>query len=311
MAHPKLSAAVNRSLLAASAAALIAGPLAGASLAQTDGVLDPLTDLTCEEAKKTENKELIAEFCPAEEEPSESPLSKSVDEVTSTTEKTVKQVKETVKRVEETVAPKQEEEGEQNESGRNGGGGGGGGGTPDPTEILKEDPTTGGDGPTGGPTGGTEVENSGSNFTKVDENGGGGSKDARGADRKRTGTSTPAYSYNENGPFLPGMQSQSSLTLQPFAAPLVSVPPVYELPQIAQELFGTTTAASPEAPVAADAAATAATTSTAASPYSAAGYAATTADPTGWLAATATGLIMLVGAGHALNGGRKPGRAKA
>ena len=295
MAHPKLSAAVSRSLVAASAAALIAGPMAGAGFAQVEGTIDTLKDLTCEEAKKTEDEKLIAEFCP-EAEPSESPLSKSVDEVTQTTDDTVKQA-------EETVAPK--EDGDGGEGGESGGGGPLPGGTPDPTN------TDGGGGKVGG---GSNVEGSGNNFSPVDE---GGSRNTGGTQERNlppgagTRNAPEGFGYGPGGAF-PGMQSQSSLTLQPFQGPLVSVPPVYELPQIAQDLFGTTTATPADAPQVAGAAGTAGSTATAASPYSAAGgFTATTADPTGWLAATATGLIMLVGAAHALNGGRTPRREKA
>lgn len=302
MAHPKLTAAVNRSLLAASAAALIAGPMAGAGFAQVEGTVDTLKDLTCEEAKKTQDEKLIAEFCPEEEE-SESPLSKSVDEVTKTTDKTVKQV-------EETIAPKKDDGGKG--GGESGGGGGGG-----PVSQLPGGSPTGDGGNDGGGGknvgGGTNVEGSGNNFNPVDEGRARNNANAQQRNQPNAGIRNAPEGFGLNAPFLPGMQSQSSLTLQPFAGPLVSVPPVYELPQIAQELFGTTTAtpAAEDPMVAAGAPGAQASTATAASPYSAAGFSATTADPTGWLAATATGLIMLVGAAHALNGGRTPKREKA
>lgn len=279
MAHPKLASVVQRSVLTASTVALMVGPLAAAGAAQTltDGI--ETLKLTCEEALKTEDAAVIEEFCTAEElEALGSPLLKSVDEVTKTVDGTAKEAG-------ETVAPKQEEEGET-------------GGQTDPGEVLA--------GGKDRPKGETEVENTGGNFSAVDE---GGGASATTNERSTRGTKVEAkgYGFNGDGPFRPGMQSNSSLTLQPFAAPLVSVPPVYELPQVAQQLFGTTadaTAADPQV-------AGANSTATSASPYSPTGYSATTADPTGWLAATATGLIMLVGAGHALNGGRKPSRSKA
>lgn len=62
VAHAKLGTVLNRSLLTATAAVFIAGPLAGAAAAQLDTVTDPITDLTCEEAKKTKDKLLIEEF---------------------------------------------------------------------------------------------------------------------------------------------------------------------------------------------------------------------------------------------------------
>ena len=277
MAHPKLATAVQRSLLTATTAALMVGPLAGAGLAQ-DAVIDPLLNLTCEEAKATENDELrelyVEEFCTdAEAEATESPLDKSVDEVTGTVDKALGDAG--------AVAP-------DDETGGDGEGGGSGGGgvlpapdTDNPTNKKKVS-TTGGDG----------------GFTGVSE---GGTTDGR--NQAPAGVrGAGAVGYNTNGPILPGMRSNSSLTLQPFAAPLVSVPPVYDLPQIASSLFGGD-AATAEDPLVAGAA-------TATSASAANGFTAT-ADPTGWLAATATGRIMLVGAGHAINGGRTPKRRKA
>jgi hypothetical protein len=287
VAHPKLATVVGRSLMTATAAALMVGPLAAAGAAQTlDGVTDAV-EMTCKEAFATDDatlrETLTDKFCTqAELDALTSPLDKSVDEVTET-------VDETVTKVAPTSAPVPPE----GETGGETGGGGGGSGTP-----LPGDGSGGGD-PTGS---GTDVENTGGGFQSVDE---GNQSRTRNRNRASAGTTTTpeshGYGYNADGPFRPGMQSHSALTLQPFAAPLVSVPPIYELPQIASQLFGSDAAVGAEAPV----------TATQASPYSPAGYSATSADPTGWLAATATGLIMLVGAGHAINGGRTPKHHRA
>ena len=75
-----------------------------------------------------------------------------------------------------------------------------------------------------------------------------------GGSPRSAANSGPAVGYNADGPILPGMRSNSSLTLQPFAAPLVSVPPVYDLPQIASSLFGADSAATAEGPLVAGAA---------------------------------------------------------
>ena len=291
VAHPKLASVINRSLLTATTAALIAGPLAAAGVAQTTDDLTGTLKLTCEEALKTEETKLIDEFCTAEElEALGSPLSKSVDEVTKTTESTTKTVT-------ETVAPKSDDGGDKD-----------GESSPAPKvlEPTDEKTNTGTEvGPAAGekPRGFDPGESSAAASS-------GKSKAARkaAANRAAAAKQAPEFNYNADGPILPGMQSHSSLTLQPFAAPLVSVPPVYELPQVAQQLFGSTSDATAADPQVAGASGS---TATAASPYSPTGFSATSADPTGWLAATATGLIMLVGAGHALNGGRKPGRSKA
>lgn len=291
MAHPKLATVVGRSVLTATAAALMVGPLAAAGAAQTvDGVTDTLK-LTCEEALKTEDEALIKEFCTQEElDALASPLDKSVDEVTKTVDKTAAEVAPTP--VPDDGAPEQD---------------------PD-TGVVPDD---GSGSPAPGGDGDTRVGPAGSDPIPVDENGAnqgsrnnnGNTNNSRDRAAARAESRTPeshGYGYNADGPFRPGMQSNSSLTLQPFAAPLVSVPPIYELPQIAQQLFGSDTAAGAEDPMVAGTA-----SATQASPYSPTGYSATSADPTGWLAATATGLIMLVGAGHAINGGRTPKRRSA
>lgn len=284
MAHPKLATVVGRSVVTAATAALMVGPLAAAGAAAE--LLDPAKDLTCEEAKATEVEDLIKEFCDEPEAgATESPLDKSVDEVTETVDETVGGV------------PEDAPEADNGGGGGDDGGGSGDGGTTEPVDDV---------------VGGKEVEKTddGEGFTGVDEGSAGGSDDnrnrSREASRERAGAGagqSAGYGYNADGPFRPGMRSNSSLTLQPFAAPLVSVPPVYELPQIASQLFGSDAAATAEDPLVAGAEASTATT---ASGYSPTGYTATSADPTGWLAATATGLIMLVGAAHAINGGRTP-----
>ena len=284
MAHHKLTTVVGRSFLTATAAAMIVGPLAAAGAAQTlEGVTDTLK-LTCEEAFEaeagTDETKLVEEFCTdAELAELTSPLDKSVDDVTTTVDKTVG---DTTAGAPSPTAP--------------------GGEEPAPSGPVDPEAVPGGGGgepaPNPGPK--TDVGSTGNDFTGVDE----GTPTGMEKGRVRPGatTSTPVesagYGFNADGPFRPGMRSNSSLTLQPFAAPLVSVPPIYELPQIAQQLFGGDSAA--EVPAA-----------TAAAPYSATGYTATSADPTGWLAATATGLIMLVGAGHAINGGRTPKQHRA
>ena len=281
MALHSLSSVVNRSLLAAATAALITGPLAAAGAAQT---VEDLTDstgktleLTCKEALATEDEQLIEEFCEPEE--IASPLAKSVDEVTTTVEKTAGDADGG------TVAPDD---------------GDGEGSTPktpkETDEVLN----------TGGKAGGekTKVKNTGGDFTPVSESTSGTASDGT----RKQGSGAPTTDvrqspgFDANGPYLPGMRSYSELTLQPFAAPLVSVPPVYELPQIASQLFSgsaaTTGAADPQA-------------AASASSFQAGSTTATPADASGWLAATATGLIMLVGAAHALNGGRTPSRKRA
>lgn len=267
MAHPKLGSVAQRSLLAATTAALIAGPLAVVGSAQTiEGLTDSageLVDLTCKEAKATEDEELIEEFC---------------DEPTDATdpEKTVKRAGDAVtKKVESTTSG-------------GGGGGDGDGGSPAPTVENPAQPRE--QQPTGG-----------SNMRPVSE--GSGASDGRRPGAGPNGDASGA-SYDANGPVRPGMRSYSELTLQPFAQPLVSAPPIYELPRIAEQMFGSTTTTGAEDPLAAGA-----TTATQASSYD--GFAATAADPAGWLAATATGLIMLVGAAHALTGGRMPRRQRS
>ncbi|MPZ74495.1 MAG: hypothetical protein GEU74_14940 [Nitriliruptorales bacterium] len=273
MAHPKLGSVAQRSLLAATSAALMAGPLAVPGAAQTlDTVTDSTTqvvDLTCKEAKQTEDKALIEEFCDSESETAErveQTARNSGDNVTATVQSVTKK------------AP-------------TGGGDGDSDGSPTPDAPVSES-----DQREQQPAGG------GANYTAVSEASDGSGSRPRSRSRIARQRATAGPRFNAHGPILPGMRSNSLLTLQPFAAPLVSVPPIYELPQIAQQMFGSTAATGPEEPLAAGAEATQA------SPYTAAGHTATPADPAGWLAATATGLIMLVGAGHALNGGRMPRR---
>ena len=265
MAHPKLASVTRRSLLIAATAALVTGPLAVAGTAQNlETITNSATqilDLTCEQAKDTEDQELIDEFCPEEEGGS-----------ASSPEETVKSGGDTVTTtVEDTTA------------GDGGGDDGGGstGGVPNPVRPSRDQESTGG-----------------SNFTPVDDS----SRTKRRSESRASSSNVQSQAgsaFNANGPIRPGMSSYSELTLQPFAQPLVSVPPVYELPQIAEQMFGSTTATGVPDPAAA----------TSATSFS--GGAAGATDPAGWLAATATGLIMLVGAGHALTGGRMPKRQRS
>ena len=302
MAHPKLAAAVNRSVLTASTVALLAGPLAVAGSAQTlDGVTDSageiVEDLTCEQAKETEDELLIEKFCPEEEDGKDGGGRKGdkggkedsrdpVDEVAN-------QVEQTAKDTVDDIAPSDDEGDEE----------GGGEEEPAPTEVL---PTGGGDGDGGKKPGSRDVGKAGSEDPQPIH-----------YDSSATGTSgstsgsgaADGAGYSTTGGLGSGLASQSALTLQPFAAPLVSVPPVYEFPQIAEQLFSDDAAATAGNPVAADGTVTPSTD--AVNAYNSNGFAATSADPTGWLAATATGLIMLLGAAHALNGGRTPRRAQA
>ena len=297
MAHPKLATVFNRSLLAASTAALIAGPLAAAGSAQSlETVTDTtskVVDLTCDEAKKTEDLELIAEFC--EENELSGPLAKATEEARAELEKEAAKATATVENTTGVKAPTDPT-------------GGGGGGDDD----GGDDGSGGGDtapdsSPTGSvlppaPSGSDEVKSSPkapARSRQVRNQG----EHPRGISAGGPGGSTSSY----DGPVYSGMQTNSSLTLQPFAAPLVSVPPVYELPQVAQDLFGIgDEAVTSEDPMVAMAGETTAT-----SAYASNGFTATPADAGGWLAATATGLIMLLGAAHALNGARTPKRKRA
>lgn len=291
MAHPKLATMFNRSLLAASTAALIAGPLAVAGSAQSlDPVIDEVTkatDLTCEEALKTEDLELIAEFCEEDELPA--PLAKATEEARQKLEKESQQTSETVEKTTGVKAPAPP----PSDDGDSDNGGSGGGSNPDssPTGSVLPPSSGSGEKPAAKtPSKSRQVRNQGQQPRGISYGGHG--------DRSST-----TYS---GGPGYTGMRSNSSLTLQPFAAPLVSVPPVYELPQVAQDLFGIgdEPATATDDPMVAMADGTTATSAYATGPGS-------PADPSGWLAATATGLIMLLGAGHALNGARTPKRHRA
>ena len=290
MAHPKLSTVINRSLLAASTAALIAGPLAAVGTAQSletvTGTADGAIDLTCDEAKETKDLELIAEFC--EEAELSGPLAKATEEARQTLEQEAKNATTTVEKTTGVKAP----------TDPTGGGGGGdddgdsgGDSSPDSapaTSVL--------------PAGGSNEKPKAQTSRQV-RNQGEQPRGISGGVQGESAKTTMADGYG--GSAYSGMQTNSSLTLQPFAAPLVSVPPVYELPQVAQELFGLGSAATDGTAVAmADG------TTTATSAYSG-GFTATPADASGWLAATATGLIMLLGAAHALNGARTPKRKRA
>ena len=281
MAHPMLASVARQSLLAATTAALMAGPLAVAGIAQSltpviDGTSTEVIELTCKEAKATEDKDLIAEFCPKKDgNKAGAPASdaeKAIADGTATVTKTV-----------ESVVRSAPDSGTDTPDGDGDGDGGGGSGPLDP---IDDD---------------TEVGGADGEYTPVpepkDSSSPSGTTDGREALARDRGA--PAGSnYDVNGPYRPGMHSYSELTLQPFAAPLVTGP-MYELPRIAEQLFGTTTSTGAEAPLAADATAASAS-STAATP-----------DAAGWLAATATGLLMLVGAGHAIAGGRTPRRRRA
>ena len=281
MAHPMLASVARQSLLAATTAALMAGPLAVAGISQSlapviDGTSTEVIELTCKEAQATEDEDLIAEFCTKDGEDKVSdPVTdaeKAVAEGSGTVTKTVEDVVRSAPTGTETPT--------------GGGGGGGGGGGKDPLEPLDND---------------TEVGGAGGNYTPVPENntstnsGGFDGQEALARDR-----GAPAGSnYDVNGPYRPGMRSYSELTLQPFAPPVVTAPLFDLAPQIAEQLFGTaTTTGESQGPLASATAASA--TSTAATP-----------DAAGWLAATATGLLMLVGAGHAIAGGRTPRRRRA
>jgi hypothetical protein len=277
-------------LLAATTAALMAGPLAVAGIAQSlapvvDGTTVEVIELTCKEAKATEDKDLIDEFCTIEQggQKDASPATdaeKAVADGTATVTKTVESV---VRSAPDSGTDTPDGGGGDGDGGGDGGGGGGGGGALDPV------------------TGGTDVNGAGDgNYTPVDENqpSSGGTTDGREALAREN--QAPTGSYDVNGPYRPGMHSYSELTLQPFAPPIISGPMNDLFPRVAEQLFGTTTTTGADAPVAAGATQASATSAT-----------ATTPDAAGWLAATATGLLMLVGAGHAIAGGRTPGRKRA
>jgi hypothetical protein len=290
VAHPKLATVFNRSLLAASTAALIAGPLAAAGSAQSldavTGTTSNVVDLTCDEAKETKDLELIAEFCDADELPA--PLAKATEDAEKKVEQESDKVTATVESTTGVKAPSSPTDGD---GGSGDGGSGDGGSNPDssPTGVL---PTSG--------SSDSDRKSGGKNSRQVRGQGEqprGISGGTRGEAAKTGGYGSSSYS---------GMRSNSALTLQPFAAPLVSVPPVYELPQVAQQLFGLDEAATTGDPMVAMAGDTTAT-----SAYSSTGFTGTPADASGWLAATATGLIMLLGAAHALNGARTPKRKRA
>jgi hypothetical protein len=292
VAHPKLATVINRSLLAASTAALVAGPLAAAGLAQSLDVTEGVTsavELTCDEALETEDIALIAEFCEPDEVPA--PLAEATEEARAALDAAEEETTATAEKVTATVSDEAPTD--------DGGSGGGGDSDPDssPTgSLLPSSPTS----PTG-PTAPTADDPTGSSpdrSRKVRNSG----ENIRGFDGASHGESAKTNASYGAGPGYGGMRSNSSLTLQPFEAPVFSVPPVYELPQVAQQLFGLdSTATDPAAAGAMDATAMSATSSSSATP----------ADPTGWLAATATGLIMLMGAAHALNGARTPQRRRA
>ena len=282
MAHPMLASVARQSLLAATTAALMAGPLAVAGIAQSlapviDGTSTEVIELTCKEAKATEDKDLIAEFCTKKDgDKASSPVTdaeKAVAEGTGTVTKTVEDV---VRSAPDTGTDTPD-----------GDGGGDGGGSSGPLDPVDDD---------------TEVGGAGGNYIPVpepkDPSSPPGTTDGREALARDRGAPAGS-SYDANGPYRPGLHSYSQLTLQPFAPPVVTAPMYDLLPQIAEQLFGTTTATGAQAPLAADATAASAS-STAATP-----------DAAGWLAATATGLLMLVGAGHAIAGGRTPRRRRA
>ena len=125
MAHPLLASVARQSLLAATTAALMAGPLAVAGISQSlapviDGTSTEVLDLTCEEAQATEDEDLIAEFCTKDgEDKASSPVTdaeKAVQENTGTVTKTV-----------EDVVRSAPDAGTDDPDGGGGGGGGGGG----------------------------------------------------------------------------------------------------------------------------------------------------------------------------------------
>jgi hypothetical protein len=281
VAHPKLSTVFNRSLLAASTAALIAGPLAAAGSAQSletvTGTTSNVVDLTCDEAKETKDLDLIAEFC--DEDELSAPLEKATEEARETLKKESEKVTATVESTTGVKAPTDDDGGSDD----------GGGSNPDssPTGVL----------PTSGSS--DSDKKSGKNSRQVRNQG----EQPRGISGGARGEGAKTGNYGNSS--YAGMRSNSALTLQPFAAPLVSVPPVYELPQVAQQLFGLDEAATTGDPMVAMAGDTTATSATST------GFTGTPADATGWLAATATGLIMLLGAAHALNGARTPKRKRA
>lgn len=297
MAHPKLATVVQRSLLLASTAALVAGPLAVGGSAQsletvTDTTARAVEDPTCEEALESEDLLAIAEFCEPEEIPEAivGAVEKATEEAEEEAEEEARKAESGAKEATDEVVPKDDEDEKE------GGGNGGGGGAGPAEEVLP--PATGGGEPA--PMS-REVQ------TSERERPRGISDDSRGAKADREQTQN-APGWQADGWNWSGMRSNSELTLQPFAAPLVTGPPVYDLPQIAQQLFGLD---EPATVTAGDPLVAGSTNTSEAGPYTPAGFTSTSPDPTGWLAATATGLIMLVGAGHALNGGRTPKRRTA
>lgn len=109
---------------------------------------------------------------------------------------------------------------------------------------------------------------------------------------RRTSTDRGPVAFNGDGPVTPGLRVRSTLTLQPFATPVVSVPPVYDLAQVAA---GFLTGGEIAAPRAANAAAVLATS------LPVGGLPRTATDTTvpAGLVVAASALVLLLGAAHA------------
>lgn len=289
MPHRKLPTSVNRSVLGFTTAALLAGPFAATALAQVDTEIPPkpradaiLVEGVWVDPLTLEPIELATEMA--------SEAAKTAAPVTKTVTKTVN----------DTVPT---------DGGSEPGGGGSApvpGGAPAPGGS--ETGGGGGSGTTAPLPGGKKTTAGDSGATPIQEGRSTGGRQTRAGGRARAATATRAAATTEaprhymagsgSVQFNPGTSpwngfstTMSSLTLQPFEEPIVSVPG-YGLPGQAASLLLNDPVAAPPATAQPETHA-----ATGFSPVPASSN-ATPTDIPAWLLATSTGLLMLVAAGH-------------
>ena len=282
MPHRKLPSSFNRSVLGFTTAALLAGPFAATALAQVDVQIPP---------KPRADAILVNNVWvdPLTLEPIEL-ASETVGKATETAAPVTKTVQDTVTK----SVPTSDDPTES------------GGAAPAPVPGTDSSPNEQGGGGSTTPLPGGNKSAAGGGATPINEGGNRGTSTAARNDRRaaatpQSTTTAPARHYMAGSgsvAFNPGVNpwngfssTMSSLTLQPFEEPIVSVP-AYGIPGAAAGLVLDDPVAAPPASAQPE---THATTGFSAVPASSN---ATPTDIPAWLLATSTGLLMLVAAGH-------------
>lgn len=271
MAHRKLVSALNRSLLAASTAALVAGPLALSAGAQSLETVTDTTRTVTDGVRETLPHEVECLLTPDEPNPGT-----RAEEEACELEAQADATAPAAKPARKAAKAKAMEALKAIDGGEDAPAGG---------ALAGEDEESA---PTQNQTGGSKVSTAGEDPERV-------TPIERQEAARRSSASSGSVRFNADGPIVPGTRSFSDLTLQPFQTPVVSVPPLYDLPQIASNFL---TGGELETPLAAEAMTGLATSTPTNMIPSSSG---TPTDVPLWLLASATGLVMLVGAGHVLH----------